>query len=86
MHNFNILHRGIGAMVFDRERKIFVHQRAATKRIFPSMYDMFIGGVSTAKEPSFTTLVRELSEEADIDLLRAEIPEEVEEGNNITNF
>jgi hypothetical protein len=74
IHNFNLLHRGIGAILVKQPQPspleelplgiastsrepdgvgenadapmIYVHQRAATKRLFPSNLDMFIGGVS----------------------------------------
>ena len=64
VHKFNILHKGMGVLLFDRDEKIFVHQRASTKRIFPSLFDMFIGGVSASKELPMQTLIRELNEEA----------------------
>ena len=37
--------------------------RAAIKRIFPSLYDMFVGGVSLANEPPELTARREVAEE-----------------------
>lgn len=42
---------------------LYVHQRTATKRIFPSLYDMFVGGVSGAGESSRITAQREVAEE-----------------------
>jgi 8-oxo-dGTP pyrophosphatase MutT (NUDIX family) len=42
---------------------LYVHRRAATKRLFPSLYDMFIGGVSSAGEAPFLTAQREVAEE-----------------------
>lgn len=79
VHKFNVLHRGIGAFVTkDRPIDIsslstssskssmpdlYVHRRAADKRIFPSMYDMFVGGVSLAGEDSELTAQREIAEE-----------------------
>ena len=45
---------------------IYCHQRTSTKRIFPSLYDMFIGGVSLVGESSVTTALREVSEELGI--------------------
>jgi 8-oxo-dGTP pyrophosphatase MutT (NUDIX family) len=88
VHQFNILHRGIGMFV-TRDRPIlfipssstttghhqqqlyhqqqqpdlYVHQRTATKRIFPSLYDMFVGGVALAGESSQLTARREVAEE-----------------------
>lgn len=48
---------------------VYVHKRAATKRLFPSNLDMFIGGVSKAGEPAGETLLRELNEECGLDLV-----------------
>ena len=42
---------------------LYVHQRTATKRIFPSLYDMFVGGVAGAGESSRVTAQREVAEE-----------------------
>ena len=36
-------------------------------RVFPSMYDMFVGGVSSSGESSLQTLLRELNEEVGLD-------------------
>jgi 8-oxo-dGTP pyrophosphatase MutT (NUDIX family) len=72
----NLLHRGIGAFV-TKDRPIdlssltsvedlpelYVHRRATNKSIFPSLYDMFVGGVSTTGEPSELTAQREVAEE-----------------------
>ena len=73
VHTHNLLHRGIGLFV-SKDRSIFessvndlpdlyVHQRTSTKRIFPSLYDMFVGGVATAGESSLVTAQREVAEE-----------------------
>lgn len=69
VHKYNLLHKGIGALIFNSKGDIFVHQRAATKRLFPSMWDMFIGGVSATKESAISTLIRELKEEAGLDFV-----------------
>mmetsp|Transcript_3677 Transcript_3677/g.9202 ORF Transcript_3677/g.9202 Transcript_3677/m.9202 type:complete len:474 (+) Transcript_3677:2-1423(+) len=73
VHQFNLLHRGIGLFVTKdvpiqlgrqvEQPDLYVHQRTSTKRIFPSLYDMFVGGVSLAKEPSRLTAEREVAEE-----------------------
>ena len=36
-------------------------------RVFPSMYDMFVGGVSSSGEAPYQTLIRELIEEVGLD-------------------
>jgi isopentenyldiphosphate isomerase len=67
VHSYNLLHRGIG-MVVCRDtdtatQELYVHRRTDTKRIFPGLYDMFVGGVSCAGEGARTTAQREVSEE-----------------------
>lgn len=69
VHEFNLIHRGIGVLVFNQESEIFVHKRSSTKRLFPSMIDMFVGGVSSAGESSVATLLRELDEELNLDFV-----------------
>lgn len=76
IHTFNILHRGIGMIVtkdgniFDESGKlsssppdVYVHQRTSTKRVFPGLYDMFVGGVSSSGETATWTAAREVGEE-----------------------
>jgi 8-oxo-dGTP pyrophosphatase MutT (NUDIX family) len=72
VHNFNLLHRGVGLFVTKDESidpannilpDIYVHRRASTKRIFPSLYDMFVGGVSLSGESPALTARREVAEE-----------------------
>ena len=73
VHTYNLLHRGIG-MVVAKDAPIvcsgmssfpdlYVHRRTDSKRIFPSLYDMFVGGVSSAGEDAKTTAQREVAEE-----------------------
>ena len=81
VHQYNLLHRGIGVLVTkdvpillssslptleQQQPDIYCHQRTSTKRIFPSLYDMFIGGVSLVGESSMATALREVSEELGI--------------------
>ncbi len=73
VHAWNIFHRGVGLIVTkDRSildadstnlPEVYVHQRTATKRIFPSLYDMFVGGVSSTGEKPEWTAAREVGEE-----------------------
>jgi 8-oxo-dGTP pyrophosphatase MutT (NUDIX family) len=77
VHKYNLLHRGSGVFVTKDKPidlssssssirnfpDVYVHQRAHSKRIFPSLYDMFVGGVSLADEDSELTAQREVAEE-----------------------
>ena len=83
VHQYNLLHRGIGLFVtkdvpIDKDSignnnectfpDLYVHRRTDTKRIFPSLYDMFVGGVSTAGEDARVTASREVAEELGLSL------------------
>ncbi|EJK50018.1 hypothetical protein THAOC_31056 [Thalassiosira oceanica] len=74
VHKYNLLHRGIGMIIskddniFETFRtgrlpQVYCHQRTDTKRVFPSLYDMFVGGVSASFERSRLTAAREVAEE-----------------------
>jgi hypothetical protein len=74
VHQYNLLHRGIGVIVTkdmpiafstpqQHQLDVYCHQRASTKRIFPSLYDMFIGGISLVGEASISTALRDVAEE-----------------------
>ena len=79
VHTWNILHRGVGVIVSrdvsildndaggygnnNNKPNVYVHQRTDTKRIFPSLFDMFVGGVSCRGECAELTAARELAEE-----------------------
>ena len=65
VHSLNILHRGIGMTVSkDADfSELYVHRRTDFKRIFPSLYDMFVGGVSGSGEDAKLTAAREVAEE-----------------------
>jgi isopentenyldiphosphate isomerase len=82
VHRHNLLHRGVGVFVtkgatirLDNDIQpdqpdLYVHRRASAKKIFPSLYDMFVGGVSEMKESPLMTARREVAEE--LGLWRAE--------------
>jgi 8-oxo-dGTP pyrophosphatase MutT (NUDIX family) len=76
VHQFNLLHRGIGIIVASPpmyntnfsplcipDSMLYVHRRSPTKKVFPNLYDMFVGGVSLPMESPRTTAIREISEE-----------------------
>ncbi len=72
VHAWNILHRGVGLIVAMNEDRsseggrapmVYMHRRMTMKRIFPSLYDMFVGGVSCRGEGARMTAAREVAEE-----------------------
>ncbi|MCN9244775.1 NUDIX domain-containing protein [Streptomyces sp. RY43-2] len=56
-------HRCVFIQVRDAEGRLFVHRRTATKLVFPSLYDMFVGGVVGAGESYDDAALREAEEE-----------------------
>ncbi|MFC7219338.1 NUDIX hydrolase [Streptomyces polyrhachis] len=56
-------HRCVFVLARDPGGRIFVHRRTAGKLVFPSMYDMFVGGVVGAGESYELAALREAEEE-----------------------
>ncbi len=59
----NLWHRACYIVVLDGAGRIFVHQRTAGKDIFPSHFDMMVGGVVGAGESFAAAARREVEEE-----------------------
>jgi isopentenyldiphosphate isomerase len=62
-----LLHRVAFIRVLDEHGRLFVHRRAPTKLVFPSYYDMFVGGVVAAGESYDEAARREATEELGVD-------------------
>ncbi|MFE7133593.1 NUDIX domain-containing protein [Streptomyces sp. NPDC057638] len=56
-------HRVAFILVEDGEGRIFVHRRTAEKLVYPSHYDMFVGGVLGTGEEYAEAALREAEEE-----------------------
>ncbi|MEU1499315.1 NUDIX domain-containing protein [Streptomyces sp. NPDC005732] len=56
-------HRCVFVRARDADGRLFVHRRTATKLVFPSLYDMFVGGVVGAAESYDSAALREAEEE-----------------------
>jgi isopentenyldiphosphate isomerase len=59
----NLRHRAAYVLVFNPTGQLFVHQRTATKDVYPSYYDVAVGGVVAAGESYDAAAQRELAEE-----------------------
>src|SRR5437773_4137333 len=60
-------HRCTYVLVFNKRGELFIHLRTATKDVFPSYWDVCIGGVLTAGETFDEGARREIREELGID-------------------
>jgi len=59
----NLLHRACYIIALDGRGRVFVHLRTATKDVFPSHYDVTVGGVLAAGETYDDAARREVEEE-----------------------
>lgn len=67
MRRDNLRHRCVWILVVDGNGSLFVHQRTATKDVYPSYWDVAVGGVVAAGESYAAAARRELAEELGID-------------------
>lgn len=56
-------HRAVYVLVFNESGQLFVHQRTASKDVYPSFHDVAIGGVVGAGETYDAAAQREVAEE-----------------------
>ena len=62
----NLLHRGVGILCWNSKGELYVHQRTSTKDLYPSYYDMMVGGALQAGEKYESSALREAQEELGI--------------------
>lgn len=67
-------HRCVFVLARDAAGRVFVHRRATRKLVFPSMYDMFVGGVVGAGESYDYAALREAGEELGVSGLPRPVP------------
>lgn len=67
-------HRCVFVLARDAADRVFVHRRTEVKLVFPSMYDMFVGGVVGAGESYDEAARREAEEELGVSGLPAPVP------------
>ncbi|MGW7054835.1 NUDIX domain-containing protein [Streptomyces sp. NPDC054887] len=67
-------HRCVFVLARDGGGRYFVHRRTPVKLVFPSMYDMFVGGVVGAGESYDEAALREAEEELGVHGLPAPVP------------
>ncbi|MGP3940633.1 NUDIX domain-containing protein [Streptomyces sp. 6N106] len=67
-------HRCVFILARDAQGRVFVHRRTAGKLVFPSLYDMFVGGVVGAGEGYDEAALREAEEELGVRGLPAPVP------------
>ncbi|MFF5976286.1 NUDIX hydrolase [Streptomyces sp. NPDC012769] len=69
-----LIHRCAFIQVRDAQGRVFVHRRTPTKLVYPSLYDMFVGGVVGAGESYDDAALREAEEELGVSGLPRPVP------------
>lgn len=67
-------HRSVFVLARDADDRVFVHRRTPVKLVFPSLYDMFVGGVVGAGESYDEAALREAEEELGVSGLPRPVP------------
>jgi isopentenyldiphosphate isomerase len=68
MRSRRLPHRCVYILVFDSSGRLFLHQRSPTKDIYPSYWDVCVGGVLSSGESFDDGAGRESREELGVDL------------------
>lgn len=68
MRRRRLPHRCVYVLVFNRRGELLIHQRTPTKDVYPSHWDVAVGGVLSAGEDFDTAAVREAREEVGVEL------------------
>lgn len=73
MRRRNLWHRNVAVTVVRPEDRVVVHQRADWKDVHPSLWDVAFGGVPAVGEDDLGAAVRELAEEAGLEISGADL-------------
>src|ERR1044071_4876993 len=61
-------HRCVYILVFNAQGELFVHERTATKDVYPSYWDVCVGGVLASGEEFDSAARREAAEELGVEV------------------
>jgi isopentenyldiphosphate isomerase len=72
MREGRLRHRAVFVAVVSADGDVLVHQRAATKDVWPSWWDVAVGGVVSPGESYEAAALRELAEEVGVEAVSIE--------------
>ncbi len=73
VHVVGAWHSSIHAYIINNKNEILLQLRTANKDIFPSVWDISVGGHVDANEESITTACREIKEELGVKVKKSEL-------------
>jgi|SRR5271165_535485 len=73
MREKRLPHRSTAVLVFNTGGEIFIHQRTSTKDVYPSHWDVAVGGVLAAGEDFLEGARREVKEELGVNVQLQEL-------------
>ncbi len=72
-HKYGYFHRTVHIWLFTTDEKILLQKRAATKKVFPNLWDISVAGHIAAGEEIEKAAIREVKEEIGLNLLENEL-------------
>ena len=72
-HTEGLWHRAVYGFVIDKNKNVLLQKRSASKRAWPNMWDVTVGGHVDAGEFGRQALIREAKEELGLDITDDEI-------------
>jgi isopentenyldiphosphate isomerase len=73
MRRQRLPHRCVYLLVFNSRGELFIHQRTATKDVYPSYWDLAVGGVLAAAETFDNAARREALEEIGVQVVPQQV-------------
>lgn len=72
-HKQGLWHRAVYAFVFNKNGDVLLQKRSKTKKLWPNLWDVTVGGHVLVGEFGYQALIREVKEELGIDIEESDI-------------
>ena len=67
-NKYGLWHKAVCVFIINSKEEVLLQKRSATKKTWPNMWDVTVGGNVLAGEFGFKAIIREFKEELGIDL------------------
>ena len=72
-HRLGLFHATVHLWLFTKDEKILLQKRAATKKVFPNLWDISVAGHIAAGEEILNAAIREVQEEIQLQLNKEDL-------------